>query len=60
MLDFGKSWREKAAQEPLCERIRQGKITAGEYITHDFPVEQIGQAVEVVGRGEAVKVVLRY
>ncbi|MHC4402502.1 MAG: zinc-dependent alcohol dehydrogenase [Planctomycetota bacterium] len=52
--------REKAAQEPLCEWIRQGKITAGELITHDFPVERVTDALEAVGRGEVIKAILRY
>ena len=52
--------REKAAQGPLCEWIRQGKITAGEFITHDFPLEQVNQAMEAVKRGEVIKAVLRY
>lgn len=52
--------REKAAQEPLCQWIRQGKITSAEYITHDFPLEKVGDALAAVGRGEVIKAVLRY
>jgi len=52
--------RERAAQEPLCQWIRQGKISAAEYITHDFPLEQVGDALAAVGRGEVIKAVLRY
>lgn len=52
--------RERAAQEPLCEWIRDGKLSAGEYLTHDFPLAQINDALEAVGRGEVIKVVLRY
>ncbi|MFH1920741.1 MAG: zinc-binding dehydrogenase [Planctomycetota bacterium] len=52
--------REKAAQEPLCEWIRQGRISSAEYITHDFPVEQVGEALAAVRRGEVIKAILRY
>jgi len=52
--------REKAAQEPLCEWIRQGKISSAEYITHDFPVEKVGDALAAVRRGEVIKAILRY
>ncbi len=53
-------WREKAAQEPLCQWIREGKISSAEYITHDFPVEKVNDALAAVGRGEVIKAVLRY
>jgi len=53
-------FRERAAQEPLCDWIRQGKICADEFLTHEFPMEQVNDALEVVARGEAIKVLLRY
>lgn len=52
--------RERAAQEPLCDWIRQGKLRASEFLTHEFPVEQIADALAQVKTGEAVKVLLRY
>ena len=52
--------RERAAMQPLCEWVRQGKLPAAEFITHEFPVERIAEAVEAVLGGEALKVVLRY
>jgi len=52
--------RERAAQDPLCEWIRQGKLTAAEYVTHDFPLDQVNDAMDAVKRGEVIKVVLRY
>lgn len=51
---------EKAAQEPLCEWIRAGKITSKEFITHEFPVEKINDALEAVKKGEVIKALLRY
>jgi threonine dehydrogenase-like Zn-dependent dehydrogenase len=52
--------RERAAMEPLCDWVRQGKLRGADFITHEFPVEQIANAIEAVRGGEALKVVLRY
>jgi threonine dehydrogenase-like Zn-dependent dehydrogenase len=52
--------RERVAQEPLCDWVRQGKISPGEFITHEFLVEQIHDALEAVREGTALKVLLRY
>ncbi len=52
--------RERAAMEPLCEWIREGKVRADEFLTHDFPVEQIVEAVEQVRAGNVIKASLRY
>jgi threonine dehydrogenase-like Zn-dependent dehydrogenase len=52
--------RERAAMEPLCDWVRQGKLRAADFITHEFPVERIAEAVEAVRGGEALKVLLRY
>jgi threonine dehydrogenase-like Zn-dependent dehydrogenase len=53
-------WRERAAMEPLCRWVRAGKLRAADFITHEFPVERIAEAVEAVSGGEALKVLLRY
>lgn len=52
--------RERAAQEPLCEWIREGRIRPEEFITHELPVERIGDAIRLVKEGEVVKALLRY
>jgi len=52
--------RERAAQKPLCEWIRQGKVTAEEYITHEFKMEQINDALDAVNSGKVIKALLRY
>lgn len=52
--------REKAAQDPLCQWIREGKIRADEYVTHDFKVEQVVEAMEAVKQGQVIKALLRY
>jgi threonine dehydrogenase-like Zn-dependent dehydrogenase len=53
-------WREREAQQPLCEWIRQGKLKASEFVTHEFKIEQIHDALAAVKRGEVVKCLLRY
>jgi NADPH:quinone reductase-like Zn-dependent oxidoreductase len=52
--------RERAAMEPLCAWIRQGKLQAPEFITHQFPFEQIHEALLAVRSGQTLKVLLRY
>jgi threonine dehydrogenase-like Zn-dependent dehydrogenase len=52
--------RERAAQGRLCELVRQGRLSAREFVTHDFPVERIGDALEAVASGEVVKCLLHY
>jgi threonine dehydrogenase-like Zn-dependent dehydrogenase len=52
--------RERAAQGPLCDWIRAGKLKPEEFITHEFPVERINDALEAVKRGEVIKALLRY
>lgn len=52
--------RERAAQVPLCQWIREGKLKASEFVTHTYPVEQIVQAVAAVKSGEVVKCLLKY
>ena len=52
--------RERAAMEPLCDWVRQGKLRAADFITGEFPVERIADAIEAVRGGETLKVLLRY
>jgi len=52
--------RERAAMEPICEWIREGKVTAAEFVTHEFPVEQINEALDAVRSGQVLKALLRY
>jgi threonine dehydrogenase-like Zn-dependent dehydrogenase len=52
--------RERAAQEPLCNWIRQGKLSAGEFVTHEFQVERTNDALEAVRGGDVIKAILRY
>ena len=52
--------RERAAMEPLCAWIREGKLKAAEFITHEFALEQIGDALVAAQGGLALKSLLRY
>jgi threonine dehydrogenase-like Zn-dependent dehydrogenase len=52
--------RERAAQDPLCDWIRQKKLDPAEFITHEFPVEKVNDALAEVRRGNVIKVLLRY
>jgi Zn-dependent alcohol dehydrogenase len=53
-------WRERQAQKPLCDWIRQGKLKFSDFVTHEFPIEQINEALAAVQRGEVIKCLLRY
>ena len=52
--------RERAAQAPLCDWIRAGKIKPGDFLTHEFDLDQINDALDAVKRGEVIKALLRY
>ena len=52
--------REREAQKPLCQLIRQGKLSAKEFVTHEFRMEQVSDALRAVASGQALKCLLRY
>jgi threonine dehydrogenase-like Zn-dependent dehydrogenase len=53
-------WREREAQQPLSAWIRQGTLKAAEFVTHEFPVERIDEALAAVRSGQVVKCLLRF
>jgi threonine dehydrogenase-like Zn-dependent dehydrogenase len=53
-------WRERQAQQPLCDWIRQGILRAPEFVTHEFPLEKIADAFAAVREGKVNKCLLRY
>ena len=53
-------FRESAAQEPLCEWIRQGKLRHTEFLSVEFPVAQINEAFALSRTGKTLKTLLRY
>lgn len=52
--------REREAQAAVEQFVRRGELKAAEFVTHEFPVEQISEAFAIVRRGEAVKCLLRF
>ena len=52
--------REAAAQEPICEWIVQGKLSHTEFISAEFPIQAIHQALELSRTGNSVKTLLRF
>jgi len=52
--------RERAAMEPLCGWIREQKLRAQDFVTHQFAMCEIEDAVSAVRSGQALKVLLRY
>ena len=52
--------RERAAQSALCDWIREGKLEAEEFITHEFAVEDINAALEAVKGGTVLKAKLTF
>lgn len=52
--------REAAAQEPLCEWIESGKLSHKEFISIEYPITQIIQAIEHSKTGQTIKTLLRF
>ena len=52
--------RESAAQEPLCEWIRQGRLNHNEFLSVEFPIAQINEAFTLSRTGTTLKTLLRY
>ncbi|MHC4249883.1 MAG: zinc-dependent alcohol dehydrogenase [Planctomycetota bacterium] len=52
--------REREAQKPLCDWLREGKLDPNEFMTHEFPMEKINDALDAVKSGEVIKALLRY
>ena len=51
---------EKAAMSTLSTWIREGRLEASEFISHRFKIDQLQEAVEIVRKGEAVKIVMTF
>jgi threonine dehydrogenase-like Zn-dependent dehydrogenase len=52
--------REAAAQEPLCAWIRQGKLSHQEFLSAEFPIEQIQAAFALSSTGKTLKTLVRF
>lgn len=53
-------WREREAQGPLCQWIREGTLCAEDFVTHTFKMEAVAEAFEELKKGQAVKILLQY
>ena len=53
-------FREAAAQEPLCEWVRQGKLSHIEFLSVEYPISQIEDAFSQSRIGRTLKTLLRY
>ena len=51
---------EAAAQEPICRWIKDGKLKFEDFITAEFKITQIQDAIDCVKYGNALKVALRF
>ena len=51
---------ECAAQEPLCTWVEQGRLDHRPFLSAEFPVTAIDQAIEFLASREASKIFLRY
>lgn len=53
-------FREAEAQEPLCDWIRQGKLSHTEFLSAEFSIEKINEALELSKTGKTLKTLLRF
>ena len=51
---------EKEAQGPLCDWMREGKLSASEFITHRFSINDIATALATVQERKVIKALLEY
>jgi D-arabinose 1-dehydrogenase-like Zn-dependent alcohol dehydrogenase len=52
--------RERAAQEPLIEWIKAGKLSYKEFVSVEFPITEIGAAFENSKTAKPIKTLFRY
>lgn len=51
---------ERAAMVTLAEWIREGRLSASDFITHRFPIDRIEDALAAIKRNEVIKTVLTF
>lgn len=51
---------EKEAQGPLCDWMREGKLSASDFITHRFSIDDIADALAAVEKRKVIKALLEY
>ena len=52
--------REARAQEPLCEWIARGVLDVSDFISAEFPVDRIEEAIRLSDAGHTLKTLLRF
>jgi threonine dehydrogenase-like Zn-dependent dehydrogenase len=52
--------RERAAQEPLIEWIQAGKLSYKEFVSSEFPIQKIEEALEYAKINRPIKMLFRY
>jgi threonine dehydrogenase-like Zn-dependent dehydrogenase len=53
-------FREAAAQEPLCDWLRAGLLKPEEFLSAEYGIEQIGEAIALTATGQSLKTMLRF
>lgn len=53
-------YREAAAQEPLVQWIQEGKIRHADFISAEYPIREIDEAIAYSNTGKGLKTLLRY
>lgn len=53
-------FREAAAQEQLCQWIDSGQLSYREFVTAEYPIEQVKQAFEASKTGFPIKTLFRF
>ena len=53
-------WRERMAMEPICKWIKEGRLSAEEFVTHRFKLAELDKALAAVKAGEALKVMMMF
>ena len=60
----GAAGRQQLDQRKALERVdggeREGRLSASDFISHRFKIEQINEALEAVKRNEVIKTVLTF
>ncbi|MDR2956546.1 MAG: zinc-binding dehydrogenase [Prevotella sp.] len=51
---------EKAAMATLTQWIRESKLSASEFISHRFTIDQIHEAYEAIKRNEVIKTIMTF
>ena len=52
--------RERTAQKPLTDWVKEGRLSAKEFVTHEFPIEKINDALDEVKKGTVLKCLLSF